>query len=246
MASPILLPTPLPSGSLQLNQLLTDPLNPFSSASFLHKSPSASKPATQSDPQYRSIISQDESGHLLSSISSSHRQNLLVLKADNMTLQTLEDPISTFNALRTDTSAQKFILDMAHKNQPLYYVVGLQSLQNPTRSKARIQVPSSRRDSKADISEGIFGVVVHKVKCLVGPPNEPHSLEDIPLQWSYHKLEQEEEDPLEELQLSIGLGEPLSARELREMAGIVSEEDDDESTKGTHKTEDSEDDGSGY
>jgi hypothetical protein len=148
------------------------------------------------------------------------------------------------------------MLEMARRQQPLYYVVGLQSLKNPTLARAvvndrdeiqptdptKVELPvPSRRDSAMDVTEsntdGVFGLVVRKVKCHVGPRDEPHSVEDIDLQWSYHSI-----DDAEELQLSIGLGEALGQRELSSLAGLVDEYDFEE--EGSDVSYFSDDDGS--
>lgn len=259
-SDPVLLPSPLPVDSFKLGQLLTDPLNP-SSQSFISESHQthASEPSVHS--KYRAIVSHDDEGRLLSNLSGRPihpaRPNLLVLQADEMTLQSLNRPHAAFNALRKDSQAQSFMLEMARRNQPLYYVVGLQSLKNPTLARAAVndqdeifptdkptKVELSRRDSAMDVTESktdaLFGLVVRKVKCFVGPRDEPHSLEDIDLQWSYHDIA-----GAEELQLSIGLGEALGQKDLRSLAGLVDQYGFDEEEQGSEVSYFSDDDSEG-
>jgi hypothetical protein len=127
---------------------------------------------------------------------------------------------------------------MALQKQPLYYVVGLQKLRNPTFKRAavddgritsaahfdpNIRLPIHlRRDSATDLDETsndvITGMEVRKVKCLLGRAEEPHSIDDIDYSWSYENLE-------DDLQLSIGLGKALEQAELHALAGIITDED---------------------
>ncbi|KAF2194818.1 hypothetical protein K469DRAFT_686772 [Zopfia rhizophila CBS 207.26] len=249
MAGPILLPTPLASNSLALGQLLSDPLNPYST-SFLSTATSQAirEPSVQS--RYKDVVSHDDEGRLVSSLSGrplpSSQENLLIIQADQMEYRSLKHPTRTFNTIRQDPDARSFLGSMGLRNQPLYYIVGLQQLKNPTFKRAvvnegpagasvteatqgadpKIRLPMHvRRDSAMDLDEcgggtdGIFGLEVRKVVCHVGRKDEPHSLGDIGLEWTYHELDSED------LQLSIGLGKALDAVELRTLAGIVSDDD---------------------
>lgn len=70
--------------------------------------------------------------------------------------------------------------------------------------------------------EYILAVELLKIKCRVGASNEPHTISDIEYSWSYHGLQDESE---KEEQLSIGLGKPLEAKELKALAGMPLNED---------------------
>ena len=270
-AAPLLLPTPLPASTLSLGQLLADPLDP-SSLSFT-VSPAELPSSSTTHSKYRDVVSHDEQGRLLSSLSgqplSSSSQNILVLQADNMTTRSLKDSRSAFDSLRSSRSARPFLLEAARRNQPLYYITALQSLSNASFSRAAISPSHSdssisdifpidptptklelpihfRRDSTMSItstdssSDAVFGLVARKVLCHVGPREEPHSLEDIGLDWTYHGV-----DGDDELQLSIGLGGVLGVRELRSLAGMEWEEERVGSDV-SYETEDEEDGLSGF
>lgn len=84
-------------------------------------------------------------------------------------------------------------------------------------------------DDKVD--DNIFAVELMKVRCRVGPASEPHSVEDIEYEWSYHSLD-------DDLQLSIGLGKVLEADELREMAGMASDEEFTDESWGSQDEDD--------
>lgn len=256
MSAPVLLPAPLASDSLALGQLLVDPLNP-ESTSFISQtaSPAVSEPQLQS--RYQDVIHHDDQGRFVSSLSGFSRlpteDNLLLMQADQMSYTSLRNPDAAFDALRRDTSAQSFLRKMSAENKPLYYVVGIQKLNNPTFKRAVVkegsvaEAPSAgdpkihlpRQDSATDLKEknkdAVFGIDVRKVSCRVGSADEPHNLEDIDYSWSYHKL-----GGPEELQLSIGLGKPLEANELRALAGIVS---DDDFTDQSYESDYSDDEG---
>lgn len=237
MSQVILLPTPLPPSSFALGQLLSDPLD-AEAISF--------KPTTTSDnskqtvqTQYEDVVSQDEEGRFISSLGkSASNDTAVVLTADQMSLATLANPSAVFEALRHDTRTQAFFRKSALQQQPLYFVTGIQKLKNASyrRSPAKeesaegagrqIRLPMHiRRDSAElesddeDVHESVFAVELMKVACRAGPKDEPHSLEDIDYAWTYHTLDESD------IQLSIGLGKVLQARELRILAGIFIEED---------------------
>jgi hypothetical protein len=85
-----------------------------------------------------------------------------------------------------------------------------------------------RRDSaeleseEEDAKESVFAIELMKVACRAGTKDEPHTLEDIDYAWTYHTLDEPD------MQLSIGLGKALQAKELRALAGIVIDEDFEE------------------
>lgn len=239
MSQVLILPTPLPSSSFALGQLLSDPLSSESISFKPATKPAYSKPTTQT--HYEDIISQDEEGRFISSLgkTASTYDNTVVLNADEMSLATLASPSAAFEALRRDTETQSFLRKSALQHQPLYFVTGIQKLKNASyrRSTAnegstaeaigrQIRLPMHvRRDSaeleseEEDSNESVFAVEMMKVACSVGAKDEPHSLEDIDYAWTYHALDEPD------MQLSIGLGKALQAKELRGLAGIVVEED---------------------
>lgn len=257
MASSLLLPVPLASNSVLLGQLLSNPLSP-SSLSFV--SPSVPTPPREIflQSRYKDVVSHDDDGRLLSRLAepslAPSEDNILLVQADEMEHLSLKRASTSFDILRQDTAAQTFLRKMALRNQPLYYVVGIQKLKNPTfkravvkegevneRLSSKVRLPMHvRRDSGMALQEDsstdvVFGIEVRKVKASVGSADEPHVLEDIDYSWTYHMLDVEKE-----LQLSIGLGEPLEAAELRVLAGIVSHED---FTDESYNSDESEGDG---
>ncbi|KAF2011103.1 hypothetical protein BU24DRAFT_496225 [Aaosphaeria arxii CBS 175.79] len=236
----VLLPTPLAPNTLALGQLLVDPLDPSSTSFTSTSTPALRKPEIQA--QYRDVVTHDHEGHFISSISgdlSTLDSHLLMVQADEAEYSSVTSPSASFDALRQDPSARRFLRKMGQQNQPLYYVVGIQKLRNPTFKRAvlqdgtvaeaknasdpKIRLPSHmRRDSGMDVeqSEAVVGVELMKVMCHVGSPNEPHALSDIGYSWSYHSAKADHDD-----QLSIGFGSPLSGAELRALAGISSDAD---------------------
>jgi hypothetical protein len=162
--------------------------------------------------------------------------SVVLVQADQAEYTSLKSPARAFDAIRQDTATQSYLRKLALREQPLYYVVGLQKLRNPTfkravvregslaEAKSDIRFPMHvRRDSAMDLedtNDAIVGVEVRKVRCHVGSADTPHSIEDIDYSWSYHKL-----DADDGLQLSIGLGKALEAAEMRALAGIVSDDD---------------------
>lgn len=236
MSQLLILPTPLPSSSFALGQLLTDPLDSNSVSFKTTVKPAYNKPSIQS--RYQDIITHDDEGRFISSLgkaalSSGHA---VELNADEMSLASLTDPSAAFEALRRDTETQKFLRRSALQRQPLYFVTGIQKLKNASYRRAptsdgsaagsQIRLPMlERRDSaeleseEEDAKESVLAVELMKVACRAGAKDEPHSLDDIPYVWTHHTLDEPD------MQLSIGLGKPLKAKDLRALAGIVVEED---------------------
>ena len=243
MSQILILPTPLPSSSFALGQLLSDPLNLESTAFNPTIKLACNKPTTQS--RYEDIISHDEQGHFISSLgkAASSFDNTVVLNADEMSLASLTNPSAAFEALRRDTETQSFFRKSALQRQPLYFVTSIQKLKNASyrRTPARegstaeatgqqIRLPMHvRRDSaelepeeEEDVKESVFAVGLMKVACRAGAKDEPHALEDIDYAWTYHTLDEPD------VQLSVGLGKALQPKELRALASIVIDEDFEE------------------
>jgi hypothetical protein len=251
MSQLLILPTPLPASSFALGQLVADPLTTGSDSFSAPSEPECKSPVAAS--QYKDILSHDDQGRFISSVtrkSTSARDNTLQLSAEKMSHTSLASPSAAFDALRRDTASHSFLRRMALQKQPLYYVTGVQRLTNPSFKQATAKEASTtdassrefslpthvRRDS-GNIEKGnspdevVFAVELMKVRCRVGAKDEPHSLEDIDYDWSYHSLDEADS------QLSIGLGRELEARELRALAGIVSEEDFADEGYDTHEEE---------
>ena len=176
----------------------------------------------------------------------------MVLNAEESTLASLTDPSAAFEALRRDTEAQSFLRRSGLQRQPLYFVTGIQKLKNvsycrtytkdgsaaeSTGHQIRLPMPQ-RRDSaeleseEEDAKESVFAVELVKVACRAGAMEEPHSIEDIDYTWTYQTLEEPD------MQLSIGFGKALQAKELRALAGIVIDEDFEAQGHYTHYFDD--------
>lgn len=238
MSQVLILPAPLPSSSFALGQLLTDPLNSDSVSFKPTIQPAYNKPTLQS--RYEDFISHDEEGRFISSLGKATPPsgNAVVLNADEMSLATLADPFTAFEALRRDTETQRFLRKSALQRQPLYFVTGIQKLKNASYRRAPAKEGSTghqtrlpmleRRDSaeleseEEDARESVLAVELMKVACRSGARDEPHSLEDIEYVWTYHTLDEPD------MQLSIGLGKVLKAKDLRALAGIVIDEDSEQ------------------
>lgn len=241
----LVLPAPLPSAALTLGQLITDPLSSKSESLKPSRAP-PSKRTTQS--KYQDVIVYDDNGrftstHSLSNPTSqtlSSNANLLDLAAEQMIHTTLEEPTTFFNQLRRDTATRTFLRKMTQDQTPVYFVTSLQTVRNPIFKKGptedrpnspHLRLPVRRVDSASDIAsstkdpqqedeECVLAVELLKVKCRVGASNEPHDLSDIEYSWSYHGPEEVDDEDDDEEQLSIGLGKPLEANELRALAGM--------------------------
>ncbi|KAH7109860.1 hypothetical protein B0J11DRAFT_234480 [Dendryphion nanum] len=237
----VLLPTSLASSSIALGQLVVDPLNP-SSTSFNTSTPAPTQSKKHS--LYKDVFLQDDEGRFISSVSphSTHsHENLLLVQSEQAEHISLQNTSKAFDTLATDKSAQQFFQQTSQTNQPLYYIAGIQKLKNPVYKRVALKDGSiteasagpklrlpihPRRDSGADLDDtandndnaSVIAVEFRKVRCHVGPADEPHVLEDIGYSWNYLWLEGDE-------QLSIGLGKAVEAAELRALAGIVGGED---------------------
>ncbi|KAJ4985766.1 hypothetical protein SVAN01_08762 [Stagonosporopsis vannaccii] len=235
MSQVLILPTPFPSSSFVLGQLLTNPLESDSVSFKPAIKPVYNKPTIQS--RYEDLISHDEEGRFISSLGKAtlSPRNAVVLNADEMSLASLTDPFAAFEELRRDTETQSFLRKSALQRQPLYFVTGIQKLKNASYRRApakegspgqQIHLPMLERRDSAELESGdeaakesVLAVGLMKVACRAGAKEEPHSLEDIDYVWTYHTLNEPD------LQLSIGLGKALEAKDWRALAGIVIDED---------------------
>lgn len=170
--------------------------------------------------------------------------NLLTVTAEQMIQRTSQNPRRAFEAVCGDPEAREWIQEKVKGDGPLYMVVGLTELKNATFKRAKLRdagassrlselpiekgakVPRAvRRDSTLGLGteaqlSGVFGMDVRRIKAKISKPEEPHSLEDIGLNWAYFDIPGAENKE----QLMIGLGDPLKANELRLMLDL-SEED---------------------
>lgn len=249
MSRLLVLPAPLPSTSITLGQLVTDPL--YVDAASLKPSETPAQREFHIQSKYEDTVAHDEYGRFTSTRFVSRlsgephysHENLLLCNAEKMSHTTVNKPKAVFNTLRSDGVTRSFLSRMAHVNKPVYFVTGVQTLKNPSFKRAvvehgliaearisdfclPIRLPVRRVDSASSLDgasdecdESVLAVELLKVKCRIGSSNEPHSVEDLDYEWSYHALEEED------MQLSIGLGKPLQATELRALAGIANEEE---------------------
>ncbi|KAI4643737.1 hypothetical protein J4E93_006749 [Alternaria ventricosa] len=209
------LPEPLPSTSIALGQITTNPLS----------APSDSiNPSVASDSIQKAARSKKEDAESTSHIA-------------------LTDPSQLFDTLRNDTSTQGFLRKLSQQNKPIYFVTGLQTSKSPSHKRAtvshepiteatetpqtQVQLPFRRVDSASNMTspgeEGsVVAVELLKVKCRIGAVTEPHCISDVDYVWSYHALDGEDED----LQLSIGLGKPVEEREWKALTGVQERQED--------------------
>ncbi|KAI4928030.1 uncharacterized protein J4E92_005512 [Alternaria infectoria] len=207
------LPEPLPSTSITLGQITT---NPLSAASDSIK-PSLSSELTQKVTRSKQ---EDATSTLHVSVT---------------------EPSQVFDTLRNDTNTQDFLRKLSQQHKPIYFVTGLQTSKSPSHKRAtvshepiteatetpqtqQVQLPFRRIDSASNMAspgeEGsVVAVELLKVKCRIGAVNEPHCISDVDYVWSYHALDGEDGD----LQLSIGLGKAVEEREWKELTGSKEE-----------------------
>lgn len=245
MSRLLVLPTPLPSTSFTVGQLVANPIQ-VETSSFKSSSEPLCCP-TSTQLKFQSIATQDEHGRFLPTTSErdfSLKETTIRINADTSSHTSLPTPRAAFSALRLDATAQSYLRQAAASRQDLYYVTGLQILKNPSfqlggdnegnlasapAGQFRLPMHVRRVDSafgldntnnaNNDNSEVLFAVEFLKVRCRVGPSTEPHRLDDIEYNWSYHQLDNGD------LQLSIGLGKHLEADELMTLAGMETEDE---------------------
>ncbi|KAL1800969.1 hypothetical protein ACET3X_001311 [Alternaria dauci] len=215
--SPLLsLPAPLPSESVTLGQLLTNPLTPSSNSLKPSKSPASRKSSNQS---------KDKDQHAISHV-------------------TIDEPSQVFENLRHEPTAQAFLRKMTQQNKPVYFVTGLQTSKASCHKHAAVSdepvteaastpqpqlpLPFRRVDSASNMNspssptesepaETVLAIQLQKVRCRVGAINEPHCVSDVDYIWSYHLID---DDEVDDLQLSIGLGKAIEEREWKALAGV--------------------------
>lgn len=257
MSQLIVLPTPLVPDSLQLGQLITDPINAIS-PSFTPSVQSACE-ELKPEPNYQVTVVHDDYGRFLRTASDdSHmsQDRLLLLTAEVSATSFLSSPQSAIDSLRQDSAALTFTRKATMERQNLYYVTGIQKLKCPSFQRLSVAEAATgpirllthvrrhesattfgRADSTQQIDdEHIFAVELLKIKCRIGDASEPHSIDDIGYQWSYHLLE-------DGSQLSLGVGGALKSNDMRKFAGIVADEDYTDDSWDSYNSED--DDGIG-
>lgn len=271
-SSLVVLPAPLPSTAITLGQLVTDPISNTSASLKPSRVPS-SKQNTQSKYQDVIAFDENgrfTSTRSLSNLTGEAldtSSNILNLSAEQMIHTTLDRPTTFFNQLRRDTTTRSFLRKMTQHGTPVYFVTGLQTVRKPIFEREdagqgftetapdspHFRLPVRRVDSASNMAasqdaspqydEYVLAVEMYKVKCRIGASNEPHTISDIEYSWSYHGLQEEDEEEEEE-QLSIGLGKPLEARELKALAGMPLGEEESHERWG-ESSEEEEDDGIG-
>jgi hypothetical protein len=245
MSARIVLPTPLPSSSITLGQFITNPLE----SKIVSYNPSSKPlvQETTRQAEYRDTVIHDKNGSFVSATCDQDyilHDNVLLLSAEESSLASLVQPRATFNKLGRNTTTQPFLQRSNLEGQPLYFVTGIQTLKNPTFKRAtvtqgsiaeapgntiRLPMHAKRMDSVVSLEnsatedvnndETIFAVELLKVRCRIGAASEPHDLEDIDYDWTYHNLNDEG------LQMSIGLGKAVQASDLRAHAHMQDDED---------------------
>jgi len=233
-----LLPKPLPADEIAVGQFLANPLDPMHNTFFSTASPSDEDLSDfHIQMRYRDLFSLDPSGHFAASYGSKcdlgkvwRKQNLLSVQADQMIYRSLKEPGLAFDAICRDPEAREWITELAARKRPFYWVAGIKELRNAKFKHAQpsesglVEMPIEpttrvpmvvRRDSTMGEVEaqnsGVFGMDIRKVQARIGSPEEPHSLEDLDWSWNYFDIPGDG-------QLMIGLGEPVSGDELRQMA----------------------------
>lgn len=225
------LPKPLPSTSIALGQITTNPLN--ASSDFI-------KPSIPTD--------------FIQKASCSKKEN-----AESTAQLTLTDPSQVFDTLRNDTTTQDVLRKLSQQNKPIYFVTGLQTSKSPSHKRAtvshepiteatetpqtQVQLPFRRVDSASNMASSgeevsVVAVELLKVKCRIGAVNEPHCISDVDYVWSYHALGGEDED----LQLSIGLGKAVEEHEWKALTGRKEEQEEKDADRNwSYDYEDSDD-----
>ncbi|KAI4942556.1 hypothetical protein J4E91_009949 [Alternaria rosae] len=225
------LPEPLPSTSIALGQITTNPLNASSDSI---------KPSIPTD--------------FIQKASCSKKEN-----AESTAQLTLTDPSQVFDTLRNDTTTQDVLRKLSQQNKPIYFVTGLQTSKSPSQKRAtvshepiteatetpqtQVQLPFRRVDSASNMTSSgeevsVVAVEILKVKCRIGAVNEPHCISDVDYVWSYHALEGEDED----LQLSIGLGKAVEEHEWKALTGRKEEQEEKDANRNwSYDYEDSDD-----
>lgn len=136
-----------------------------------------------------------------------------MLAAEDSTHITLAHAQSFFNALRNNPKAHAFLSKAAVQHDPLFYITGVQLVTQSSllaeASAGTIRPPMHVTTSTWTTTSGtITAVESSKVKCRVGSADEPHALDDLEYDWSYHGME-------DGVQLSIGLGKRVRGEDLK-------------------------------
>jgi hypothetical protein len=238
--SPLLvLPAPLPSSSITLGQLLTDPI--YAESAYVKPPAPLAYHISATQSKYQDTITHDEYGRFTSTrfisklAGQAHysHENLLLLDAEHMSHNTIDRPSAVFNKLHKDNLTRSFFRKMAQDNRTVYFVTGVQTLKNASfkpaivehgliteATKSAFRPPVRRVDSATSVTteetnDSVLAVQLLKVKCRVGASSEPHCISDLDYEWSYHSLDDDDD-----LQLSVGLGKALQQDELKAIAGI--------------------------
>lgn len=171
------------------------------------------------------------------------KPNLLSVTAEQMIQRISKRPYAAFETVCEDPHAQAWIAELAKDEKPFYIVMGVTEFKNAVFKRAVLQdggvssrlkeqpiekgakVPRAvRRNSTLGLGtethlSGVFGMDVRRVKARISRAQEPHSIEDLDLNWLYYDLPGSPGS-----QLMIGLGNSLKAEELRLMLDLSDED----------------------
>ncbi|KAH7407095.1 hypothetical protein DE146DRAFT_419425 [Phaeosphaeria sp. MPI-PUGE-AT-0046c] len=162
MSPSIVLPMPLPTGSISIGQLITDPLqNDYASFTPSH---SVNTPLTKSSTTFSALRNNPSAHSFLATSTLQNRKIYFV--ADLHTLKTL-------------SPKQTFSIDTSTSTRPTTHV----------RMDSAMDLGLAPTDSKAE--DSIAALELLKVRCRVGYASEPHSVEDVEYAWTYHALNDE-------------------------------------------------------
>jgi hypothetical protein len=213
MASQLLFQrTPVDKKNIHLGQLLQWPsFPPHHGLSFFSDSTLPQLVQQTEQPNYKIHLILNREGQLVLC----DQQNLpadqaITLQAEQAMFHSLPDALQIFKDICDTAETQSWILDSLPLNNTLYFVTGVQELQN---AKTEIDASNetyvsssmmhTRKDSSMDVTEpgnsGIYGIQLREVRCRVGTPEEPHHVDDVGYTWMYYSIEDGK-------QLCVGLG----------------------------------------
>lgn len=271
MSSLVVLPAPLPSTSITLGQLITDPLANTSASLKPSRVPNFKQAATQS--KYQDTITHDDHGRFTSTGSLSNLtgqasdspSNLLTLTAEQMSHTTLDRPTTIFNQLRRDSTTRAFLRKMTQQGTPVYFVTGLQTVRKPMFKRAVVD-QGSTASAEATSDSPHFRLPVRRVDSaddMASTTKDPQQEEVVlavellklrcrvgatnephaisDVDYSWSYHGLDDDDDDELEQLSIGLGKAVETAELRAMAGMMVDDGTAEESWG--RSEDESDDG---
>ncbi|KAH3943900.1 hypothetical protein HBI56_044740 [Parastagonospora nodorum] len=233
MSTFIELPTPLPSDSIGPGYIVTVPFNDIAPSFSL-------RPQHQPEVHIKeqSIITQNAHDGLGTTKFISQRKDSVTLNDEDSTQISLIHPQASFNDLRNDPKTHASLRTAAVQHPSLFYVTSVRVVSPLTEASAGAIRPPTHVTSSTPTSGKVVGVELSKVKCRVGAADEPHALDDLEYDWSYHALE-------DGVQLSIGLGKAVTEDEIRGCDGGEKEDEVDWMDEGWDYDEDDDESGLG-